>query len=321
MEKIELFVQCMMRIYTMSLSELRRLDLNLLIVLRAVLQTRNVTLAAQKLNMSQPAVSRAIGRLRIVFEDQLFIKGAGGVLATPRAEALADSINKLLHDIDDLLGAQEFSAKTSDRIFRIATTDYGAIALLPSLAAVFAAEAPNAGIEVLPFSQEAFRRASNGDVDIVLYSDEPVPDDLQRARLFEETYISFVREGHSLKDRLDNGRLDLDAFLDYPHILVSVFGGRTGEMDDRLAALGRTRRIAMWLPYFATAAVIAAKTDFVLTFPERAARELASAHRLISFRPPLEIEGFGYQMLWHARTQSDAGSLWLRQQLIAISRS
>lgn len=303
----------------MASSELRRLDLNLLVVLRAVLQTRNVTLAAQKLNMSQPAVSRAIGRLRHVFADQLFIKGARGVLATPRAEALADSISKLLDDVDDLLGAREFSAKTSDRIFRIATTDYGAIALLPPLAAVLAAKAPNAGIEVLPFSQEAFRRASYGDVDIVLYSDDPVPDDLQRESLFEETYLSFIRRGHPLQDRIQKGRLKLDAFLDYPHILVSVFGGRTSQMDDRLAALGRSRQIAMWLPYFATAAVVASKTDFVLTFPERAARELASAHRLISFRPPLEIEGFGYQMLWHARTQADAGSLWLREQLIAIS--
>jgi DNA-binding transcriptional LysR family regulator len=303
----------------MPSSELRQVDLNLLVVLRAVLQTRNVTLAAQKLNMSQPAVSRAIGRLRHVFADQLFVKGAGGVLATPRAEALADSISKLLEDVDDLLRAREFSARTSDRVFRIATTDYGAIALLPPLAAIVAAEAPNAGIEVLPFSQEAFRRASNGDVDIVLYSDDPVPDDLQRASLFEETYLSFVRQGHPLQKRIEKGRLKLDAFLDYPHILVSVFGGRTSELDDRLTVLGRSRRIAVWLPYFATAAVVASKTDFVLTFPKRAARELASAHRLVSFRPPLEIEGFGYQMLWHARTQGDAGSLWLRQKIIAIS--
>lgn len=303
----------------MSSPELRRLDLNLLVILQAVLQTRNVTLAAQKLNMSQPAVSRAIGRLRKVFADQLFIKGAGGVVATPRAEALADAISKLLDDVDDLIGAREFSAKTSDRVFRIVTTDYGAIALLPSLAAVFAAEAPNVGIEVLPFSQAAFRHASNGEVDIVLYSDDPVPDDLQRASLFKETYLSFVRQGHPIQDRLRNDRLELDAFLDYPHVLVSVFGGRSSEMDDRLTALGRSRRIAMWLPYFATAAAVVSKADFVLTFPERAARELAPAHRLVSFRPPLEIDGFGYQMLWHTRTQGDGGSLWLRQKLIAIS--
>lgn len=304
----------------MSLSELRRLDLNLLFVLRAVLQTRNVTLAAQRLNMSQPAVSRAISRLRHVFADQLFIKGAGGVVATPRAEALAESVSKLLDDIDHLFGAQEFSASTSNRVFRIATTDYGAMALLPSLAAVFAAEAPNAGIEVLPFSQDTFRRASNGDVDVVLYSNEPVPDDLQRTILFSETYLSFVRAGHPLEDRLIKRQPHLDEFLDFPHILVSVFGGRTSEMDERLAALGRSRRIAMWLPYFATAAVIASKTDCILTLPKRAAAELAPPHGLTSFRPPIEIEGFGYQMLWHARTQSDAGSLWLRQQIFSVLR-
>lgn len=305
----------------MSINELRRLDLNLLVVFQAVLRTRNVTLAAETLNMSQPAVSRAIDRLRHVFADQLFLKGAGGVLATPRAEALAGSISKLLDDVDKLLGARTFSARTSDRVFRIATTDYGAIALLPSLAAVFAAEAPNAGIEVLPFSQETFRRASNGDVDLVLYSDDTVPGDLRRENLFDESYLSFVRNGHPIQNNIEKGRLKLDAFLEYPHVLVSVFGGRTSGLDDRLAAIGRSRRITLWLPYFATAAMVASKTNLILTFPRRAARELASAHQLISFQPPVEIEGFGYQMLWHTRTQNDAGSIWLRKQIIAISRA
>lgn len=110
------------------------------------------------------------------------------------------------------------------------------------------------------------------------------------------------------------------------HSRLYVYPQVTGDGEKRRPPDGGTalcmgRSWENRIPYFATAAMVASRTDFVLTFPERAARELASAHRLVSFRPPIEIEGFGYRMLWHPRTQNDAGSTWLRQQVIAISKA
>jgi DNA-binding transcriptional LysR family regulator len=305
----------------MTSSALRRLDLNLLLVLHTVLETRNVTLAAERLHMSQPAVSRSLARLRDVFDDPLFIKGAGGVIATPRAEALSSSVAGLLSSIDAVVGGGKFDPTTTDRVFRIATTDYGALALLPRIVEILADTAPICGIEVVPFAGDVFRRLSAGDVDIVLYSDDPVPDGLRTHALFKETYTSLVRTGHQLIVTGDPASVSLDDFLQFPHILVSLFGGRTGVIDDALTKIGRRRKIAVWLPYFATAAVIAAQTDLILTLPTQATRRLAVPHGLTAFTPPFEIEGYGYQLVWHERTNHDPGSVWLRQRFVDAARN
>lgn len=304
----------------MSFSALRRLDLNLLVVLHTLLETASTTLAAERLHMSQPAVSRALARLRVVLDDRLMVKGARGMVPTPRAEALAAPLARLLAELDAFLDAPRFSPDLTDRVFRIATTDYGAIAVLPGLAAILAREAPRAGIDVSPFSRDAFRRLAGGELDLVLYSDDPAPEALRSQALFAETYRSVVRRGHPILARLRDGRVGLDAFLDYPHALVSVFGGRSGAVDEALAALGRRRRIAMWLPYFATAARVAAATDLVVTLPTRAVGQLAGPHGLAAFDPPLEVQGYGYRMIWHERSHADLASAWLRRQVLAAIR-
>ena len=303
----------------MPISALRRLDLNLLLVLHTVLETRNVTAAARRLNMSQPAVSRAIGRLRNVFDDPLFSKGAGGVVATPRAEALSDSIAALLADIEAAVGAPEFEATTTTRVFRIATTDYGALAVVPALAADLSVAAPRAGIAVVPFGPDAFRSLSAGEIDLVLYTEDPVPAGLSSSMLFDEDYASLVRQGHPV---LEGGRLDvdLDAFLAFPHILVTVLGGRTGGVDVGLAGLGRTRRVAVSVPYFATAALIAARSDLILTLPRKAIERLAEPHKLVVFKAPVVIEGYNYRMIWHPRSRRDRGHKWLMDRVaVAVS--
>ena len=298
----------------MTNSALRRLDLNLLFVLHTVLETRNVTAAARRLNMSQPTVSRAIGRLRNVFGDPLFSKGAGGVVATPRAEALSDSIAALLADIEAAVGTPEFDATTTTRVFRIATTDYGALAVVPALAADLAIAAPRAGIAVVPFEPDVFRSLSAGEIDLVLYTEDPIPAGLSSSMLFEEGYSSLVREGHPI---LAGGRVDvdLDAFLAFPHILVTVLGGRTGVVDAGLAALGCTRHVAVSVPYFATAALIAARSDLILTLPRKAIEQLAEPHKLFVFKPPVTIEGYKYRMIWHPRSSRDIGHKWLMERV------
>ena len=313
------YLQCIFAIETMTNSALRRLDLNLLLVLHTVLETRNVTAAARRLNMSQPTVSRAIGRLRNVFDDPLFSKGAGGVIATPRAEALSDSIAALLADIEAAVGTPEFEATTTTRVFRIATTDYGALAVIPALAADLAVAAPRAGIAVVPFGSDVFRSLSAGEIDLVLYTEDPVPAGLSSSMLFDEDYASLVREGHPI---LAGGAVDvdLDEFLAFSHILVTVFGGRTGGVDIGLAALGRTRHVAVSVPYFATAALIAARSDLILTLPCKAIERLAEPHKLTICKTPVTVEGYNYRMIWHPRSSRDRGHKWLIERVaVAVS--
>jgi DNA-binding transcriptional LysR family regulator len=310
--------QCIFAIETMRNSALRRLDLNLLLVLHTVLETRNVTTAALRLNMSQPAVSRAIGRLRVVFDDPLFTKGAGGVVATPRAEALSDSIATLLADIEAAVGPPHFDASATTRVFRIATTDYGALAVIPALAADLAVAAPRAGIDVVPFGPDAFRSLAAGEIDFVFYTDDPIPAGLSSRPLFDESYASLVREGHPMLQG-SKVAVDLDAFLAFSHILVTVFGGRTGVVDVELEVLGHTRHVAVSVPYFATAALIAARSDLVLTLPRKAIKRLAEPHKLIVFPTPVKIQGYNYRLIWHPRSNRDPGHKWLMERAVAAT--
>lgn len=305
----------------MSVSALRRLDLNLLLVLAAVLETRNVTLAAAQLNMSQPSVSRALARLRDVFADELFVKGARGVIATPRALLLQKPLANLLALMESVIDTPAFDPTTTSRVFVIATTDYGALALLPQLSARLGRLAPNAGIDIRPFSPDAFRRLGEGDIDLVLYSDDAIPAGLHAEKLFDETYTSLVRANHPLLLHTRSKEISLDQFLAHPHVLVNVLGGRTGSVDEVLARLGHRRHIALWLPYFATAALVIARRDFILTLPDRAVQQLAGAMNLVSFTPPIPLDGYGYQMVWHERAHRDDGSIWLRQEVLRAAQS
>jgi DNA-binding transcriptional LysR family regulator len=311
----------MIYITIMPFSTSRKLDLNLLVILGVLLETRNATATAARLNMSQPSVSRALARLRDIFGDKLLVKGARGLVATPRAESLAEAIADLLANVEAVVNAPRFDPATSERTFTIATTDYGALAVLPSLSSRLAKEAPGVSLQIRPLTPDAFRRLSSSEIDLALYSDDPVPGPLRTRKLFVETYTCVAREGHPALKTLTRGRMALDTFLAHSHVLVNVLGGQSGVVDDALAAIGRERRILMWLPYFATAALVVSRRDLILTLPDRAIRQLAASNGLVRFKPPVEIEGFGYQMVWHERSQGDHGSKWLRDTIAAVSKS
>ena len=293
--------------------DLRRIDLNLLVVLRALLDTRSVSRAAGTLGMSQPAVSRALARLRRQFGDRLLLKGGAAMTLTLFAESVAAPLSTLLSDTEAFLaGGPTFDPTTTERIFRLATTDYGAIAVLPAVLPMLKAAAPKAALEVLSFGRDLFGVLADGQVDLALYSDDPVPDSLRTADLFVESYASLVRLGHPAANDAVDGTIGLEAYLAHGHALVTVFGGRSGVIDDALALLGRRRRIAMWLPYFATAALLVARSDLILTLPRRAAEALAGPLGLLMLRPPVEPAPFGYRIVWHQRTHEDAGCQWFR---------
>lgn len=301
-------------------SGLRYLDLNLLVVLRTVVDTCNVTAAARRLSMSQPAVSRALTRLRTVFGDQLFVKGPRGVIPTCRAEELAELVTRLLAEIGAAVERPSFEPAKSDRIFRIATTDHGSLAVLSPAIAALRREAPAVGIDIVPLTASSFDDLGTGDVDFALYSDDPVPPKLRRTVLFEEHYVSLTRAGHPGATSARNGRIAKREFLNHAHILVTVAGDRSGVVDDALASTGDRRHIAVSLPYFSAAGVLAARTDLLLTLPSRAAASMAAELGLVSLQPPLELPTFAYQLLWHARSDADPGAAWLRERLTTLFR-
>ena len=287
------------------------LDFAMLRVLQSLFETRNTTRTAEQLNISQPAVSRALAKLRAALGDPIMVRGPNGMIPTDRAEEIRARLASVLGGLDDFLVRPTFDAHTTERVFRITTTDYGAIAVLPELVAALSRVAPKVALEILPFSPDAFRQLADGQTDLALYSDDEVPLPLRSRKLYREGYASLVRKDHPVL----RGAMNVEAFLSWQHALVSVLGGRAGIVDEALLLLGHRRRIALWLPYFATAATIVAKTDLILTVPSRAATELMRSSKLARFEPPLEIEGFDYRLLWHERSHADPGHKWLRDLL------
>jgi len=284
------------------------LDLMSLRVLQSLFETQNTTRTAAQLNISQPAVSRILARLRQALGDPIMVKGPNGMVPTKGAEAIRARLSVALAGLDDFLVRPTFDPASAKRTFRLTTTDYGAIAILPRVVRALSAQAAGIALEIIPFSPDAFRQLAEGQTDLVLYSDDEVPLPLRSRNLYWEGYASLVRKDHPAI----RGDIDLETFLSWPHALVTVLGGRTGVVDDALAALGCRRDIAIWLPYFATAGLLIAQTDMILTVPCRAAEELLRTNPLVQFAPPLSIEGFGYRLLWHERSHADLGHKWLR---------
>jgi DNA-binding transcriptional LysR family regulator len=219
-----------------------------------------------------------------------------------------------------LAGRAPFDPSSSDRVFRIATTDYGAAVILPRLASLMISAAPKASLEIVPVDGQTFRLLGEIDVDLALYSDNPVPPNLRTRDLFRERFGCLLRAAHPAIGRSDHGHLGLDDYLAFSHILVTVVGGRTGPVDTALAALGRTRHIAVRIPYFATAALVAASSDLLLTIPRRAAENFADDRRLRLVEPPLELPNFGYRMVWHQRVHAEPEHVWLRRLILRAAR-
>ena len=246
------------------------------------------------------------------------MKGAKGVIATPRAEALSSRVALLLVELEAAIETPSFDPVTSTRVFRIATTDYGALAVLAPMIGRLVVEAPGVGIDIVPLTATSFQELGSGELDIALYSDDPAPAPLFSQTLFEESYISLVREGHPALPKA-GGRMTIKSFLAHAHILVNIEGGRKGVVDAALAESGRSRRVAITLPYFATAALIAAQTDLVLTLPMRVADRFARPHGLVRLRAPVELDGFGYRLLWHPRNDVDLGGIWIRARISELA--
>ena len=303
----------------MRKSDLLRHNVSHLVVFQSLIQTGNVTATAAELHMSQPAVSRALAHLREMFDDPLFVRAPGGVVPTERARQVSPRVSDMVDDLADLLSTQEFDLKSNERSFRIATTDYGVSTVILDISRAFNEQAPRASLEIVSLTSDVFRDLSAGEFDLALYVDAAVPDSLRTEFLFEESYSCLCRNGHPVVKQQKNGVIPLDAFLAWPHALVTVFGGRFGLIDTALKEIGHERHIALRLPYFSTAPLIVAESDMLITMPTRTAEHFARIANLQCLKAPLEIPRYGYQQVWHRRTDSDPAMKWLRRLIREVS--
>ncbi len=292
------------------------LDLNLLLTLEALLAERSVTRAAARLGLTQSALSHALARLREHVGDPLFVRGPAGMLPTPRAEALAGPVQDALSAIRAALDARPFDPATARGVVRLGTTDYASFVLVPALAARLRAEAPGLDLHVSAVASEGMNELASGAVDLVVT--RPLQGDvrggLYQQVVFEDHFLCVLRAGHPAADRLD-----LDAFVAWPHVLVAPRGQTGGVVDTVLAAHGLSRRVAVLLPHFLVAPHIVAASDAIVTLAARVAHRLAEPLGLVLRPPPLALPGFEMAMVWHERTHRDPAARWVRERVTEVA--
>ncbi len=294
---------------------LASLDLNLLVLLDALLEQRSVGRAGRALGMSQPAASRGLATLRERLGDPLLVRVGREMLPTSRAEALVVPLRQLLNGAVALLEpVRTFDPLRSRRTFVVAATDYAErVLVLPALPGL-RAEAPGVTIVVRPAVIEQVAGAETGDVDLGL---APVRDEipgLLRRRLWRDRYVLAFRSDHPLAER----PLTLVEYLAWPQALVSPSGRGTTEIDDALEQHGVTRTIAYRTPSLASVLAVLETTDLVANVPELA---LAGHPRLASAPLPFDCPPLDVHAVRHERTAADPGLEWLVARLMRAANS
>jgi len=289
--------------------KLSGVDLNLLVVLDALLSEPSVTKAGKRLGLSQPATSHALGRLRELFDDRLLVREGRRMHRTELAQRLTPLVRRALSEVEATLAAgRSFDPETSQRAFRIATNDYCGALLLPALVARFAEQAPGCTIDVHPLHGALPTSAlERGELDLVLGTYIRASNGVRVESLFEETFSCLVPSGFGK-------RLSLPAFVEARHLLVANPGYGPGVVDIALAKRGLQRYVVARVPHFMVAPAVAARSGLVLTLPTRLAKATCN-DALKLHRPPLPLRGFEVQMLWPASRELDPGAMWLRQLL------
>lgn len=290
-------------------------DFNLLPVLRALIDTESVTRSGELLGLSQPAASRAVARLRRQLGDPLLVRTSKGYRLTPFAESLRERVDAALSAAGAVFTPSGFDASSSERKFRIATTDYGALAVLAGVAPAVALAAPRATVSVDPWTESTLAGLERGDVDMALYADDHLPPDYHTRDLFRETYVLIARRGHPVT-RLGRRNL-LERAAEFPQVVARYPAGRNFASDDVLAKMGApAHHVALALPYFLISPMIVAASDLVMVLPRRVADRFSAVAGVVVLPLGPASPTFTYRMIWHERMHRDAGHAWLRQMVV-----
>ena len=299
----------------MLLEHVSRADLNLLRTLFALLEERHVTRAAKRCFLSQPAMSRALERLRETFGDELLVRVGRQYERTARGERLLRDLESLLPRVDLLLKGEQFDPAHSEERFRLTMTDHACVVILPDLVRRVSSGAPKSRLEVIPWHDGRFDDVEAGRLDLVL-DVSGAPSKLNSEILFSDSFVCVVASRHPFK----KSRFTLNEFLKYRHVVVDVLSGQQTPVDRPLAVLGLKRSVGLVLPYFLPACLAVAQSNMILTTPSRLARKLATTAGVRVIKAPREIAGFKYQMSWHARLTADPAHAWFRDQIRAVAR-
>ncbi len=301
--------------------DFRGFDLNLLVSLQVLLEERHVTRAAERLDISQPAMSACLARLRASIGDQLLVRGPHGLAMTPRAEALLEQLRPVMAGIELMVAPSSgFVGTTSHRTFSLIGTDFVEYVLLPSLAAALAEQAP--GVQLM-FKGPDFRnieaRLASGELDLAIGYCPAAPDALIRKVAFSEPFVCVARRGHAA---IADSPLSLETYAELQHaqVLPQDSAMYADAIDGALARLGLVRKITVWQPSFLAISAVVARTQLIATVPARVAALMARSLPIETHPLPLTLPASEIALYWHPRCKDDAGHAWFRDLVAALLR-
>lgn len=299
------------------MQNLAGIDLNLLVILDAVLAERSVTRAAARVGLSQPAMSNALARLRALLDDPLLVRAGSAMEPTPRALELAAPIHQALESIRRTLApAPSFDPRSSSHVFRFCSADDLELTLLPRLLEQLKRKAPGIDIEMRRVAGRAEEDLRTGRIDLYLGVWPSIPPALERHLLRQETFACIARKGHPLI----RSRLTLEDFVSVGHVLVAPSGRPGSVIDTALSDQGLGRRVVLRTPHFSIAPLVVARSDLIATLPRAVAMAFAEVLPLRVYAPPLDTPGFPVHMVWHPRTHEQPPHRWMRQLLMDLAQ-
>jgi DNA-binding transcriptional LysR family regulator len=297
----------------MRTEHLRQADLNLLVIFTAVAEERNITRAASRLLLSQPAVSRALDRLRDTFHDDLLIRTPSGYQPTPKGQLLLQDLATMLPRLDRLMAGGDFDPSTEDATFRIAATDHAALLLVPPLCNLVLSKPTKIDFSFVPLHAGQYEALEKGRLDLVLNADHDTS--LRKEVIFGVDFVCVVSR-RSKFERV----ITLKQYLAAEHVAVDIIGGVQTHPDKHLAAIGEKRRCPLVVAQHTVAMRVAAMTDMIATVPRRMALLEAPKKVTKILEGPAALGSFRYVMIWHERMQSDAAHVWLRSTIRELGK-
>lgn len=295
---------------------LSSLDLNLLVTLDALLREANVSRAAMRIGLSQPAASHALQRLRDLVGDPLLVRNGARMELTPRALGLRAPLAQTLDQVRGLFLPDAFDAASSDRQFRLMMPDLAVELLVPPLMAKITKAAPNVRIDVVPWRGPAIFPAEFARTIDMVISIGSAFKGFHRQLLYRDSDALGVRRGHPVGNRLKKR----DGFLDARHVAVIIRGQNEDLIDTWLRSKGIGRRIALVVPGYIEALHVAARTDLVAFVPRRLIAALSTQLSLVTVTPPIDPGTDEQFMFYPTRAQMDPGSIWLRRLMLETGR-
>lgn len=292
----------------MNLSTLKQFDLNSLLTLKILLETQHVTRAAEKLHLTQSAVSRTLAKLREQLNDPLLVRSGNTLVSTNTAKELLPKVNAALEQISNILDPQEFDPRNYEGTIRLATTDYGTHNLLPKLVPLLYDVAPKLKLSTIDWRSNLLTDLEDNNVDLIIGGVMDPPNHIHQRIVSNDVFQGVLRKGHPCA-----GNLSKDKYLSLKHVLISSSGKGKSEVDTYLNEQGMQRDVVVTVPHFFAALEIISATDLMILLPSNFIRRYVDPEKFAVVEPPFPAPTLEIAMFWHARSHHEPLNRWFRQ--------